>query len=214
MRTRNFLLILLILTGVPAAANAVGLGVGPDVGWSVRQVALVPSGGDQVDLLSHYVSFGLVGDLELVDDVFSMRVRTALDFMEHMEINGAAQPGTFSQHGISVEGLGVVELPFTADVSGTLGVGISFSHYLPNEIRGKFADDVQGVAQQQVLKLPVVLGTKIRLEEVTIIPELGAGYGLFYDSAAPDVGPGLEDGSVQAQALDIWARVGLSFSVL
>ena len=60
----------------------------------------------------------------------------------------------------------------------------------------------------------MVVGTKIRLEEVTITPELGAGYGLLYDSTAPDVGPGLDDGSVDAQALDIWARVGLSFSVL
>ena len=72
---------------------------------------------------------------------------------------------------------------------------------------------MQGIGEQQVLQIPIVLGAQIRLPEVTLLPEFGVGYAVVYDTTTPDVGQGLDAGTVQVQNLDIWARIGLSFSV-
>jgi len=214
MRRRILSTLAALLFTFPAGVSAFELGVGPDVGWSVRQVALVPSSGSQVDLFSHYVTFGVTGDAEVVDDLLSFRLRAALDMMEHMEINGVPQPGTFSQHSVTAESLMVFAFDFTDVIAGTIGTGASFTRYLPSEIRGSRPEDVQGVADQQVMQIPLMFGTRIKLDEVTLLPELGLGYALYYDSTAPDVSNGLSDGSVDARNLDVWVRVGVSFPVL
>lgn len=214
MRTLLCLSFIGLLMTAPRATNAAALNIGPEVGWSVRQVALVPQELPQVDLLYHYVTFGVLADAVVVDELFFVRVRGALDMMEHMEISGVPQPGTFSQHSMTFEAMPVLSFFVTDNTGISVGTGVSFTHYLPNEIRGSFQDEVKGVPEQQMVQIPLMLGARIETESIVFLPELGVGYAIYYDSLAPDVKEGLEDGSVTVQNLDFWFRVGLAFPVL
>ena len=203
-----------VLLGATQSVSALELGVGPEVGWSVRQFAIVPTGANQVDIVGHYVTLGVAGELEVAPRWLSTRLKVGVDIMEHTDLNGSPQPGTYSQHSVSLDGILLGRIPFAETVSGTIGSGVSFIHYLPNEIRGSNPENAVGIGEQQVLQIPVVLGAQIRLPEVTLLPEFGIGYAVIYDTTTPDVGQGLDAGTVQVQNLDIWARIGLSFSVL
>ena len=120
MNGRVLFLVFALLVSSTGTSWAAALSLGPDLGWSIRQIALIPKGSPQVDLVSHYVTLGGFVDYQVVPQWMVARVRGSLDIQDHMEYRGNPQPGTFSQHSMTAEGLVMTALPLAQRAGGVM----------------------------------------------------------------------------------------------
>ena len=199
------LALLLLLVAAPARGQEVRdeatpiASVGATTGWAIRQIAIFHEGGPQTDLTYQFVTLGVSGQLFGVTRWVGVRARAGVDFLLGLDIDKASVPVSFDQVGLHAELAPVFTYVF-GDVGLHASAGVGFMHYF----RGTDDDEVTVVAAQEVVQIPVTLGATVLFGDVVITPELGAAFGVYYDSEQGSIRSALRDGTATVQGLDLW----------
>ena len=208
-----FSVLLVVSVAFPQWSSAQALSVGPDLGWTLRQIAISPPDGAQRDLVYQQVNFGLGLESGTEDGLFVGRFRVSYDVMGDLQEDGSSLPGTLSQNTMTVEVMPILTT-YVGDIGFAFGAGVSFVHYFDAEFRGEDKSEVPSIFAKQAIQMPVMLGLRVRTDDVIITTELGAAYAFAFDTTDPVLKDQIANGSAQVQNLDVWLRVGLAFPVL
>lgn len=186
--------------------------VGPQIGYSLRQIALDRPGGRQTDLAYQFVTIGATAQFFGLRQWVGVKIRGAAELYQGLRIDDQAQIPGFWQMAVTAEILPTFTYLF-GDVGIAAGVGLGFTHYFEGNTPDGVLEPVTVAAQEQ-LSIPAFIGVTIDAGGILLTPEVGVAYAFWYDSEAPDVRAGLDDGSVTARGLDLWLRLSLTAPIL
>jgi hypothetical protein len=206
--TRLLVLLGILVASAPArsvaepsphgAAEAI-FDVGGSAGWALRQIAIRHDDGTQVDLSYQHVTFGVSAQAFGLRRWVGVRARAFVDVLAALDIDRTNAPVSFQQVTLRAELAPVFTYVF-GDVGVHASAGLSFAHWF----RGSDADETVVVAAQEQLLVPVTIGATIDAGEVLVTPEIGAGFGIWYDSEQASIRDAIAAGTASVQGLDLW----------
>lgn len=208
----SLLLISAFLVPIRPATADEWFAVGPQVGYSLRQIALNRPGNAQTDLAYQFVTIGAQAQFFGLRQWVGVKIRGAVELYQGLRIDDEPQIPGFWQMAVNAEMFPTFTYMF-GDVGITAGVGLGFTHYFEGNTPSGVLEPVTVAAQQQ-LAIPAFVGLTIDAGGILVTPEIGMAYAFWYASEAPDVRAGLDDGSVTARGLDLWLRLSITAPIL